>query len=265
MQENFENIRRERAADLSNPQRPSRDFKPPPSNSRKKFTEIISESEPGKLLNNQQQAEEEVYKFFKNLYKQEPEQNEFDEFVDFPLPQVTNQENNDLTRPVTTKEIAEFIKTTNHNKAPELTGETTAFFKIKDLVTNALNNVLQIKELPKRQKIGIICLIPKQEKDPRVIGNLRPITLLSTFYKIMSGIITNRLKPILDRIINGWQKAYLPGRYIGEVTRSTYDIFASATANNLPGILLLVDFSKAFNSISFNFIGKNTQGIWVFI
>ena len=33
--ENFENIRRERAADLSNPQRPSRDFKPPPSNSKK--------------------------------------------------------------------------------------------------------------------------------------------------------------------------------------------------------------------------------------
>ena len=124
LQENFDNIRRERAADLSNPQRPSRDFKPPPSNSRKKFTEIFSESEPGNLLTNQQQAEEEVYKFFKNLYKQNPENDNFNEFVDFPLPQVTPQENSDLTKPVTTKEIAEFIKMTNHNKAPGLTGET---------------------------------------------------------------------------------------------------------------------------------------------
>ena len=131
------------------------------------------------------------------MYKQNPESDNFEDFVDFPLPQVTQNENTELTKIVTTNEIAEFIKHTNHNKAPGLTGETTAFFKcfwpkIKNLVTNALNNVLQIRELPKRQKIGIICLIPKQEKDPRKIGNLRPITLLSTFYKIVSGIITNR-------------------------------------------------------------------------
>ena len=113
--------------------------------------------------------------------------------------------------------------------------------------------------LPKRQKIGIICLIPKQDKDPRKIGNLRPITLLSNFFKIISGIITNRLKPILDRLIRDWQKAYLPGRFIWEVTRSTYDIFASAKAHNLPGILLLVDFSEAFDSISFSFIEKTLQ------
>ena len=205
-----------------------------------------------------------MYKFFKNLYKQEPEEDNFAKFVDFPLPQVSAQENASLTKIITTEKIADFIKHTNHNKAPGLTGETTAFFKcfwpkIKTLVTNALNNVLQIKELPKRQKIGIICLIPKQEKDSRKIGNLRPITLLSTFYKIMSGIITNRLKPILDRIIGNWQKAYLLGRYIGEVTRSTYDIFAYATSNNLPGILLLVNFSKAFNSISFKFIEKVSE------
>ena len=39
--------------------------------------------------------------------------------------------------------------------------------KCRTLVTNALNNVFKIKELPKRQKIGIICLILKQEKDSR--------------------------------------------------------------------------------------------------
>ena len=43
------------------------------------------------------------------------------------------------------------------------------------------------------------------------------------------------------------------------MTRSTYDIFASANANNLPGILLLVDFSKAFDSISFKFIEKTLK------
>ena len=78
---------------------------------------------------------------------------------------------------------------------------------------------------PPRQKIGLVNLIPKQDKDPKHITNLRPITLLPTFYKIASGVLTSRLKPILDRIISPWQKSYLPNRFIGDVTRNTFDLF----------------------------------------
>ena len=48
--------------------------------------------------------------------------------------------------------------------------------------------------------------------------------------------------------------AYIPGRYIAECTRNTFDIFTYAKDNNLPGRLLLVDFEKAFDSINFQFI-----------
>ena len=44
--------------------------------------------------------------------------------------------------------------------------------------------------------------------------------------------------------------AYIPGRYIAECTRNTYDIFNYAKDNNLPGMLLLVDFEKAFDSVT---------------
>ena len=91
-------------------------------------------------------------------------------------------------------------------------------------------------------------------KDQRIISNLRPITLLNTLYKIVSGCVTARMKPILDRIIQPWQKAYINGRYIGEVTRTCYDIFNHANVFNKPGLLMLIDFSKAFDSISFNLI-----------
>ena len=49
-------------------------------------------------------------------------------------------------------------------------------------------------------------------------------------------------------------KGILPNRYIGDATRNTYDIFQYAKNNNLPGIVLLIDFSKAFDSISYNYI-----------
>ena len=39
-----------------------------------------------------------------------------------------------------------------------------------------------------------------------------------------------------------------------ECTRNTYDIFAYAKDKNLPGMLMLIDFEKAFDSVSFKFI-----------
>merc|ERR1712081_34855 len=46
-------------------------------------------------------------------------------------------------------------------------------------------------------------------------------------------------------------------RFIGDVTRNTFDLFQHAKTHNLPGLMLQIDFSKAFNSISFEFI-ENT-------
>ena len=53
--------------------------------------------------------------------------------------------------------------------------------------------------------------------------------------------------------------AYIPGRYIAECTRNTYDIFTHAKDNNLPGMLLLVGFEKAFDSINFQFINTTLE------
>ena len=80
------------------------------------------------------------------------------------------------------------------------------------------------------------------------------MTLLETLYKLLSSTLASRLKPTLDRLLGHEQKAYVPGRFIAECTRNTYDIFTYAKNNNLPGMLLLCDFEKALDSISFEFI-----------
>ena len=46
----------------------------------------------------------------------------------------------------------------------------------------------------------------------------------------------------------------MPGGFIAECTWNTYDIFPHAKNNNLPGMILLVDFEKAFDTVSFEFI-----------
>ena len=121
-------------------------------------------------------------------------------------------------------------------------------------MVGAINEIYVNGELPITLRLGLIALIPKGEKDQKFITNWRPLTLLETLYKLISATLANKLKSTLDKIKGKSQMAYIPGRYISECTRNTYDIFTHAKENNLPGMLLFVDFDKAFNCVNFEFI-----------
>ena len=109
------------------------------------------------------------------------------------------------------------------------------------------------------QRLGIITLIPKGDKDKTFLKNWRPITLLDSLYKLVSGCIAERMKPQLDTIIHGDQKGFVSDRYIGEAIKTTYDIIQWAQTNNKIGIILLIDFEKAYDSLSFSYIKKCLQ------
>ena len=48
----------------------------------------------------------------------------------------------------------------------------------------------------------------------------------------------------------------MKGRYIGENTRIVYDIIQISNKHKIPGMILLVDFEKAFDSVSWSFMYK---------
>ena len=73
---------------------------------------------------------------------------------------------------------------------------------------------------------------------------------MDTAYKIASGTIANRIKLVLDKIISKDQTSFIKGMYIGENTRLVYDMLQHAEQNDIPGLLLLIDFEKAFDSLS---------------
>ena len=104
------------------------------------------------------------------------------------------------------------------------------------------------------QKLGIVSLLPKGSKDREYVKNWRPITLLNVFYKIGTSCIASRLKKILQFLINESQKGFMSGRFIRENIRILYDILLYTDIHDLPGLLLLIDFEKAFDSLSHEFI-----------
>ena len=106
------------------------------------------------------------------------------------------------------------------------------------------------------QRQGVITCIPKEGKDKRFLKNWRPITLLNTVYKIASSCISERIKLVLPSIIHSDQKGFMKGRNIGENIRLLYDTIIYAKERRVNGLLLMIDFEKAFDSISWSFVQK---------
>ena len=156
-----------------------------------------------------------------------------------------------LEKEVSMEEVAKCLARTKNNIAPGTSAFTGVFFKMFIKLLNyvlhkSIKQPLKEEVLPPSQRLGIVTLIPKGTKDKRYLLKWRLLSLLDMVYKLVSSISVSRLKPVLDNLINPHQKACILGKFICECIKMTYDIFAHAKTNNLPGILLLIDFETAF-------------------
>ena len=79
---------------------------------------------------------------------------------------------------------------------------------------------------------------------------------MNVTYKMASTVISNRLKGVLDKLIHQDQKGFISGRFIGENIRLIYDVLFETQNQNIPGLLLSIDFEKAFDTVSWKFINK---------
>ena len=72
--------------------------------------------------------------------------------------------------------------------------------------------------------------------------------------KILSKTLAKRLKEVLSKIICSNQTAYVKDRFIGEGGRLISDLLEMTDELKMEGILLTIDFQKAFDSLNHNFI-----------
>lgn len=147
-----------------------------------------------------------------------------------------------------------------NNKSPGIDGYTVEFNQMffNDLswyLLRSLNESFESGCLPITQRRGVITLLPKGQKPRELLKNWRPISLLNVSYKLASSCIANRLTRVLPSIISLDQSGFMAGRF-GENIRQVYDIMNYTELNDIPGLLLLIDFEKAFDSVSHNFIFK---------
>ncbi len=84
--------------------------------------------------------------------------------------------------------------------------------------------------------------------------NWRPISLLCTDYKILSKVLTNRIKPVLSSMVSECQSCGVPGRFSGLNVRTLQDIVNICNNNNIGGALISLDQEKAFDRVDWPFM-----------
>jgi hypothetical protein len=86
------------------------------------------------------------------------------------------------------------------------------------------------------------------------IDNYRPISLLNVDLKLLPYGLAQRLKKVLEKIVNNDQTGYIKNRFIGFNHRQIQDIIDFAESYNVEGAIVFVDFKKAFDSLEWTFI-----------
>jgi hypothetical protein len=139
------------------------------------------------------------------------------------------------------------------NKSTGLDGSTVEFYqtfwdKIKFFLVDVLNKSQDEKLLTYSQRTSVLSLILRKD-DPLILENYRPISLLNVDLKLLSYVLSQRLKKILPKIINENQTCYLQIRFIGFNHRQIQDIIDFADSYTIDGAIIFVDFIKAFDTL----------------
>ena len=144
------------------------------------------------------------------------------------------------------------------NKSPGLDGIPSEFYhafweKINTIIVESFNESYEEGQLSDTQRTAVISLIFKKG-DAQLLSNYRPISLTNCDYKILAFCLANRIQRVIKSVVNSSQVAYIKGRYIGNNIRLIEDIIDFYDYTNIGGVLMMLDFQKAFDSLEWNFL-----------
>ena len=187
----------------------------------------------------------------------------FNSFVEgLENPKLSEDEQQELENDLSKEELLNALKGFKENKTPGEDGFTKEFYEtffdlIGDNLLDSYNEAFDKGKMSVSQRRGIISLIPKGENYLVELPNWRPITLLNVDYKILARAFAKRIELKLPKLIHSDQTGFVKGRFIGQNVRLLNDIMEYTELNKIPGIMVLIDFEKAFDTLEWHFL-QNT-------
>ena len=86
------------------------------------------------------------------------------------------------------------------------------------------------------------------------LRDLRPISLVGSLYKILSKVLANRIKGVMDQVNSKSQNAFVEGRQILVVVLIANEVVDSSLRRKKCGLVCKLNIEKAYDSISWEFL-----------
>ena len=201
-----------------------------------------------------------IKKYYENVSKKDntvkSDPASFDNFlgkIDHPV--LSNVEKDALECQVTLQELGHALSKLNNDSAPGIDGLPVSFYKtfwnrLRKPLFESIQFALEIGELSATQKRGVITLFHKGKHLKRdQLKNWQPITLTNTDYKIFSKALAIRLQSYLPDLIHFNQSGFMKNRSITDHIRTIDDLISLSNSTNQSGMIVSLDFAKAFDSI----------------
>ena len=211
------------------------------------------------LTTNPKVIMDELKGFYSNLYQAKSSRGSeslADSFLtNVSVPKLSEVQKGKCEEILTVGECFNTLKSFQKNKTPGNDGLTVEFYLafwpiLGKHSVNSFNYAHNYGELSNSQKQAVITLVEKKGKDKRLIKNWRPISLINVDTKIVSKALAKRLEHILPDLIHYNQNAYVKGRSIFD------DVLEYTKQSEQSGILVTIDFEKAFDSLDHKFLFK---------
>ena len=216
----------------------------------------------GKVVTTNEEILKETLTFYEKLYKAKKyseEEDNWDFLYNESIPKLNRCEKGMCDEEITENECYVSLSSFKNNKSPGNDGLTKEFYasfweKISKPLLECYKYSQEVGCLSNSQRQAIITLLEKHGKDRSYLENWRPISLLNLDYKLLTKVLANRVKRVLPLIVENCQTGYVKDRSISDSIRLIQDIIHYTEITQSPGVLLTVDFKKAFDSIDWKFI-----------
>ncbi|XP_028125789.1 uncharacterized protein LOC114322644 [Camellia sinensis] len=170
------------------------------------------------------------------------------------------------------EEIWSVVKGCDGNRAPGPDGFNLACFQklwkvMKSDVLSFMAEFHKNSKLVRGINSSFITLVPKKE-NPMGLADYRPISLVGSLYKILTKVLSSRLKAVIPQIISENQSAFIGGRNILDGMLVANEVVDSWKKSRKKGLILKLDFEKAYDTMNWEFLFSMMKnfgfgGIWV--
>ncbi|CAI5458627.1 unnamed protein product [Closterium sp. Yama58-4] len=158
----------------------------------------------------------------------------------------------------TEEEVKQALESLPKGKSPGQDGLPAEFFiahweLLKKHVMDFVGEFAEKAKLPESLSTSVTVLLHKKGPTDQ-LGNYRPITLLSAMYKVITKVMATRLKKVLGKVLSKEQHGFLPGKSLADADSVVADAVKAANSGGEDWLLLLVDFQKAYDTVSRSFL-----------